>query len=404
MKKKILLAGLYTPGSGLTNVMEALADELSKTFEVSCLGFGPSDRVGHEDVTLRNCSVHIQYSPFRHFWVDPRWLDKRFGDTPPDTVLLISPGYVGKLLLQQLQPWRNNTRIVLYLPIEGSLANEEFAPIIEQVDLCILYTESARKDVKAMCDRAIRGRPEYKTPDLAVVGHGADSTRFFPIESFDEKHRRRLARRELYGSDSAAMEAFIILNANKPYWRKRLDITISGFALFADGKPDVLLHLHTGQRSDYDDMELRKMIDASGVATQIRLTPESTSANIFGKSELNALYNACDIGLSTSMGEGWGLGIFEHAMTRCALVVPDHTSFRENWSGAAWLMPVSGIEFVFYEAANMHTVNALEVYTALEALYYDDELRVDLAESAYRRASHESNSWKNIGRLISQHL
>jgi len=404
MRKKILLAGLYVPGSGLTNVLEALRMALSETFEVSCLGFAPTGRTGPGIGALHDCSMTIHNSRAQHFQADQRWLNAQFEHAPPDTVLLIAPAYVGKIFLQQLQAWRPNTKIVLYLPIEGSLANDEFAPIIALTDVCVLYTEVARLDIQTMCERALAANPGYRAPDLTVIGHGTDPASFFPDAFSSEQDRRRAAREALYGTATVSAEPFIILNINKPYWRKRLDITISGFAQFAAGKTDVLLHLHTGRRSDWEDAALRKLIDSSGVAEQIRLTPELITSPIFGRSELNTLYNACDVGLSTAMGEGWGLGIFEHAMTRCAVVVPDHTSFRENWSGAAWLMPVSGTEFVFYEAANMHTVSASDVCAALEALYHDDVLRAELSEAAYRRSTQEMKSWQKIGQLFSHYL
>jgi hypothetical protein len=55
------------------------------------------------------------------------------------------------------------------------------------------------------------------------------------------------------------------------------------------------------------------------------------------------LYNACELGVSTSMGEGWGLGTFEHAATGAAQIAPDHTTFSENWHGAAALAAAGGV-------------------------------------------------------------
>ena len=68
--------------------------------------------------------------------------------------------------------------------------------------------------------------------------------------------------------------------------------------------------------------------------------------NVNGESlteqQINLLYNACDVGINTSMGEGWGLISFEHGATGAAQIVPAHTSFIENWTGAADLLRVIG--------------------------------------------------------------
>ena len=42
--------------------------------------------------------------------------------------------------------------------------------------------------------------------------------------------------------------AFIALNANRNQRRKRVDLTLRGFALFAPGRPEARLYLHMGMR------------------------------------------------------------------------------------------------------------------------------------------------------------
>jgi glycosyltransferase involved in cell wall biosynthesis len=44
------------------------------------------------------------------------------------------------------------------------------------------------------------------------------------------------------------------------------------------------------------------------------------------------VYNACDVGVNTCIGEGWGLVNTEHAATGVAQLVPDHTSLKEIFS------------------------------------------------------------------------
>jgi hypothetical protein len=55
--------------------------------------------------------------------------------------------------------------------------------------------------------------------------------------------------------------------------------------------------------------------------------------------ELNLLYNACDVGITTSMGEGWGQVSCEHGAAGAAQIVPDHTACAELWRGRAELIP-----------------------------------------------------------------
>jgi glycosyltransferase involved in cell wall biosynthesis len=387
----LLLAGLRLPGSGLTNVLEALVTEFRRTRAVRCLGFEPAAQRGEEDIAIHGCPMHVRRGD-RAFVAAPQWLEREFAEHHPDVVLVNGPGILAGPLLQQLQRFRDTTHIVLYLPVEGTLAGDAFAPVLALADTCVTYTEDAREGVRAMCTAAAARDAGYRMPRLAAVGHGFDSSAFFPLAAFDERARRIAARRALYGD--GLDDAFIVLNCNRPYYRKRLDLTVAAFALFARDKGDAHLHLHTGGRSAAADADLSRAIAESGVAERIHVTPRPGEERVRSTAWLNTLYNACDVGLTTAMGEGWGLTLFEHAATRAALVAPAHTSFVENWSGAAMLVAAPGREFIFYEASNMSVVDPADVAAALEILYRDRSLRDDLASSAFARAQHERYTWK----------
>ena len=57
------------------------------------------------------------------------------------------------------------------------------------------------------------------------------------------------------------------------------------------------------------------------------------SRDEFSNDDLNRLYGACDVGVNTSCGEGWGLVSFEHALTGAAQVVPRNSVCEELWEG-----------------------------------------------------------------------
>jgi len=52
---------------------------------------------------------------------------------------------------------------------------------------------------------------------------------------------------------------------------------------------------------------------------------------ISGRAECHL--HACDVGVNTCKGEGFGLVNFEHAACRVAQVVPNHTSCKELFEG-----------------------------------------------------------------------
>ena len=72
-----------------------------------------------------------------------------------------------------------------------------------------------------------------------------------------------------------------------------------------------------------------------GIYDRLMMTKADNSRPELPDEQLNVLYNACDVGITTTTGEGWGMVSFEHAATKSAQIIPRHTSLAELWNGAA---------------------------------------------------------------------
>jgi hypothetical protein len=86
-----------------------------------------------------------------------------------------------------------------------------------------------------------------------------------------------------------------------------------------------------------EEDRITSLVRPPGLEDRVDLNP--LVGGIVSDRELNLLYNACDVGINTSMGEGWGLVSFEHGAAGAAQVFPDHTACTELWSGRAELIP-----------------------------------------------------------------
>jgi D-inositol-3-phosphate glycosyltransferase len=86
-------------------------------------------------------------------------------------------------------------------------------------------------------------------------------------------------------------------------------------------------HAFFGQR---EQEQIRAWIREFGVGDRVSVNPQG--GGVRDDRELNLLYNACDVGINTSMGEGWGLVSFEHGATGGAQIVPEHTACAELWA------------------------------------------------------------------------
>jgi glycosyltransferase involved in cell wall biosynthesis len=120
------------------------------------------------------------------------------------------------------------------------------------------------------------------------------------------------ARRALH----LPQDTFIFLNLNRNQERKRPDLTIIGYVWFLARNPDAKVHLYMGNVRD-ETFDLAKIFDAECVNNGIQRDPEkymTLNSKAFTDAEVHNLYAACDVGVNTCQGEGFGLCQYEHAM------------------------------------------------------------------------------------------
>ena len=133
-----------------------------------------------------------------------------------------------------------------------------------------------------------------------------------------------------------------------------------------------------------------------GIFDRLIMTQADNSRPTFSDEQLNFLYNACDIGINTTTGEGWGMPSFEHAATRAAQIVPRHTSLADLWKDAAeFIDPVMTLTYPG-NLTHAHFVTPEGVAAALQRLYEDREHREALADAAFRKATRPEFNWDSI--------
>ncbi len=287
--------------------------------------------------------------------------------------------------------------VVMYTPVEaGPIAPEIIEPL-EGVARYVMYNEFGRGVIADSLAAIRTRRPDFGFSPLDVIAHGVDQDHFFPLSasaagSANEVARRLAARQQLGIDTPETRGAFIVLNANRNMPRKRIDLTLQGFAQFARDKPaNVKLYLHMAtEDSGWNVLLLAKRY---GIFDRLIMTRADNQRPAFDDATMNALYNACDVGLTTSTGEGWGMVAFEHGATRAAQVMPRHTSLAELWDGAAeFIEPVCSMTWPG-NLTEGQVVSAEGVAAALQRLYEDSAHRDRLAHRAYANAHRPEFAW-----------
>jgi D-inositol-3-phosphate glycosyltransferase len=271
------------------------------------------------------------------------------------------------------------TTLVAYVPLDGRIVDDGLLAQLGRVDRFVAFTRFGGDQLEARTGRSVD-----------VIPHGVDTETFRPLPA-----GRAQARRHLFGGDPEWRDAFVVLNANRPHERKRIDLTIEGFALFArDKPPGVKLWLHHAIMDGDERAAISALASKFGVGDRLRLT-ELGSAPLSDE-ELNLVYNAGDVGLNTAMGEGWGLVSFEHAATGAAQVVPGHSACAELWTGAAELVEADETGVPRFSPLALRTVSAHGVAAALDRLYADPEHLRRMSLAAHRNATRPAFGWDEI--------
>ena len=117
---------------------------------------------------------------------------------------------------------------------------------------------------------------------------------------------------------------------------------------------------------------------------------------------LNKIYNACDVGINTANGEGWGLIPFEHASCRKPLVLPNHTSFGDIWKGSALLADVAAWVYDKDLGVERGIVDVSDAAVKLTKLYTDKAFYNDVAESCFKVTQNPAYRWDRISEAFNK--
>lgn len=269
--------------------------------------------------------------------------------------------------------------IIVYTPIDGNFVKKRFFEEYDIVKKVCVYLNFAQEELKKI------------GIDSVVVPHGVDTKVFYPL--FEN---RFIAKQLLFSNvPDVDEESFILFNGNRNQRRKRLDLTLLGFKYFVEGKPkNVKLYLHCGKKDA--GWFIADLVDTLGLEDRVIMTESKGALPQIPPAALNLLYNACDVGINTCEGEGFGLVNVEHAATGAPQVVPNHTSMKELFEDCGLLIDAK--EKIFGEDMSVmhYIVSAEHLAEQLNKLYKDRKLYEQLGKASLEKFSSPRFSWDTI--------
>ena len=352
--------------SGFGNVTRFVCAGLARLgHRVSILGWQ-----AHESYEWQGCKVFPVGS-------DPLGSDAMFGllvRHRPDAVIALGdvwwlPFFNAPHVRRQMEltktPW------LLYFPIDGDTEQERlpasWIEVLREVDVPIAMSLYGQR-VAQRCGIA----SEY-------IPHGVDLDIFSPpVDRAQAKARVDAAGKFLVLSDSR----------NQP--RKLLPRLLDVFARFAAGRPDALLHLHTDPddefaASGYYSYDLRADIRHLGLESQVRFSPGFTMKKGAGLplTELAAYYQAADVHLLASSGEGFGLPTLQAAAAGAVPMASAYSASQELVEGHGAAIRVA--DWTENEFGIRRALIDIEDAAAKLARYYEDEALLQEASQRSRQ-------------------
>lgn len=357
-KPRILCLFDYACNTGFATVSTNIVKELKKQFGgnmeldiVAINYFGP-DYIEPGDMQVRVCSAK------KH---DPQ-LDND-GKPNPDvfgrvTFLreLAQNDYTGIFIIQdpnvvtgskkggdltemlktiQSEKKKRNTvafKSVYYFPVDCALVELQ-GKGLEYFDMLVSYTDFGKQMVLNL-------RPEL-LKKVKVIPHGNNKKDFYPIENDQEV----IDFRKSFFNETEDNPLFIISNVNRNQPRKDLPNTIFGFIEAKENWPADLpkpfLYLHTNP-DDSQGWDLRQVMQQTKLieGVDFAFTPKEIQEQGGSIELMNQIYNASNVYLTTTTGEGWGLSITEAMATKTPVIATNYSSIPEisNYGERAWLL------------------------------------------------------------------
>jgi len=172
--------------------------------------------------------------------------------------------------------------------------------------------------------------------DPVYVPHGVDTRMFHPQPEIRDE-----VRAELGIPQDAYVVGMVAANKGAPIsHRKSFPQAFLAFARFAEQNPDAFLYVHTDAKpGPGGGIDLDTLVAATGCRRdRVMFTPEHQWQLAMPNEYVAVLYQAFDVLLSPSMGEGFGIPILEAQACGIPVIASDHSAMTELVEETGWLV------------------------------------------------------------------
>lgn len=297
----------------------------------------------------------------------------------PDVVILYNDVIVGSRFVNKMLSFEKNFKFIMYIDLTYKW--QRFIDhIMKKVDMFVCFHKTWMNHMIEM------GVPAHR---VTYLEHPVD--KHFTVTDITEA-------KEFWKFNK---DDFVVLNMNRNSYRKCLDITMDGFIQFwKRNNYNTRIKIFFGCKSQayagaYDPLELAisfgkiNNLPPDKIKLLINECVFAPGNDHISDDKMNYLYNACDVGINTCCGEGFGLCNTEHQMVGKPQIVTNLDNFKEIFSDewCKMLEPKARI----YNTKELDIVGGLlefpiaaDVADALDFYYKNPEIRKQHGEKGMK--------------------
>ncbi len=270
--------------------------------------------------------------------------------------------------------------VVCYFPIDGK-PKKSWVDTISKYDIPITYLNFGSQE-------CIKLNPSLKDR-LVVIPHGVNLKEFHPLSKDEVKQFKRT-----YFGDSF-INKFMLLNVNRNQVRKLVPSCLVAFKEFKKLVPESFIYLHMKPMDvGWNLIEVCNMLDLK-VDVDVVFPKDFNVQKGLSVDELNKVFNAADVLVSTAVGGGWELSISQAFATKTCVLMPANTSHvdlcgpQDDMEACRGLLYRSGSNFaqVIIFPSDNEVPRPLpdldDMISKLKFLYDNPVLKTQLEENAY---------------------
>jgi glycosyltransferase involved in cell wall biosynthesis len=394
VEKKKILAWCDAPTikTGFGVVADNLLCELHNHFDLSIVGI---NYFGMERYDTSKWYIYPvqQQDPF-----GTEILKRALQELQPDLIFLFQDIFHISQVIPGVKKLSPQAKIVSYFPVDGGPLCPEWANIFEIIDKNITYTQYA-------IDTIHESMPQVDVSVVDYLYHGVDPTyRILP------RQRKRHSRAKYKWTDK-----FVAIAINRFQPRKNVPALLRAWSMFSkgykvckcgnaypkhlhfcdanrcdarnvvdqtEGHEDVVLYMHMRpfERSNGPGRSnllpnyamLAGFTDNDMRSGKIMIQDRDIYQKPYTTEEMNEIYNAADLNVSTAVGEGVGLSLIEAAATGTTTIAPRNSAIPEMLEGHGILIDniANGMYTQpFDNGFRRPNVNTFEYAKALEDYY-----------------------------------